>query len=307
MVKCLICGFEREISIVEHLRHTHKLTVPKYKELYQGAEVKSEKARQLISEQNQKVWRDEEYKKKMIASRQISHRTEKFRKEQSERIKSVYARGFVSWNAGLSKEIDERLVSIGIKNSNHLTGRTKETHEYLKKHSVELEGIIPAGFDKKEWSEEKIKLWKEKISKTISNGISVGNYSFSKNSYSKGWYEKPNKEKEYYESSWELEIMKYLDFLGLEWTKKHKIIISYKDASENARRYVPDFLIVSNEKKLLLEIKGYSRSQFEVDSKKKAAESWAIENSATYKLCWSIQEAKNTIEEYYEIFKDSKN
>jgi hypothetical protein len=34
---------------------------------------------------------------------------------------------------------------------------------------------------------------------------------------------------------------------------------------------------------------------------------WAIENSALYRLCWSVDEAKLAIKEIYEIFKDSKN
>ena len=307
MVKCNICGIEKEISIVEHLRHTHKLTVPRYREIYPGADVKSEEAKKLVSEQNKKVWQDEEYRKKMRESRQVSHRKESFREAQSKRIKEVYERGFKSWSTGLTKEDDERLACIGRKNSEHLTGRTKEDYEYLKKKSESLAGWIPIGFDKKKWSEEKIREWKEKISKTVSEGIAEGKYSITKNGYSKGWYEKQNGEKEYYESSWELELMNHLDSLSLEWTKKHKIIISYKDEMGDERRYIPDFLITSNNKKLLLELKGFSRSQIEIESKKKSAEIWAIENSATYRLCWSVDKAKFAIKEIYEIFENSKN
>jgi hypothetical protein len=48
------------------------------------------------------------------------------------RIKEVYERGFKSWSTGLKKEDDERLLSIKRKNSEHLTGRTKEDYEYLE-------------------------------------------------------------------------------------------------------------------------------------------------------------------------------
>jgi hypothetical protein len=58
---------------------------------------------------------------------------------------------------------------------------------------------------------------------------------------------------------------------------------------------------------LLLELKGFSRSQIEIESKKKSAEIWAIENSASYRLCWSVDEAKFVIKEIYEIFENSKN
>jgi hypothetical protein len=101
--------------------------------------------------------------------------------------------------------------------------------------------------------------------------------------------------------------MNHLDSLSLEWTKKHKIIISYKDETGDERRYIPDFLITLNNKKLLLELKGFSRSQIEIESKKKSAEIWAIENSASYRLCWSVDEAKFVIKEIYEIFENSKN
>jgi hypothetical protein len=307
MVKCQICGTEKEISIVEHLRHTHKLTVPEYREIYPDADVKSEEAKRLVSEQHKKVWQDEEYRKKMCESRQVSHRKESFREAQSKRIKEVYERGFKSWSAGLTKDDDERIASMGRKNSEHLTGRTKEDYEYLKKRSENLEGIIPVGFDQKKWSEEKIQSWKTKISKSVSEGLAEGRYSTPKNGYLKGWYQKPDGEKEYYESSWELELMNHLDSSSLEWTKKHKIIISYEDEFGIQRRYVPDFLIISNSKKLLLELKGFSRSKLEIELKKKSAETWAIENSASYRLCWSVDEAKLVIEEIYEIFKNSKN
>jgi hypothetical protein len=307
MVKCKICGTEKEISIVEHLRHTHKLSVPGYREIYPDADVKSEEAKKLVSEQHKKVWQDENYRKRMCESRQVSHRKESFREAQSKRIKAVYERGFISWNAGLTKESDERVASVGRKNSEHLTGRTKEDYEYLKKRSEDLVGIIPIGFDQKKWSEEKIQAWKEKISKAVSEGIAEGKYSIPKNGYSKGWYEKQNGEKEYYESSWELELMNHLDSLNIEWTKKHKIIISYKDETGDERRYIPDFLITFNNKKLLLELKGFSRSKPEIESKKKSAEIWAIENLASYRLCWSVDEAKFAIKEIYEIFKNSKN
>lgn len=307
MVKCKICGIEKEISIVEHLRHTHKLTVPRYREIYPDADVKSEEAKRLISEQNKKVWQDEEYRKKMCESRQVSHRKESFREAQSKRIKEVYERGFKNWNKGLTKEDDERIASTGRKNSEHLIGRTKEDYEYLKKFSEFRAGIIPVGFNKKNWTEEKIQSWKTKISKSVSEGLAEGRYSTSKSGYLKGWYQKLDGGKEYYESSWELELMNHLDSLSLEWTKKHKIILLYKDEMGDERRYVPDFLLTLNNKKLLLELKGFSRSQIEIESKKKSAEIWAIENSASYRLCWSVEEAKLIIKEIYEIFENSKN
>ncbi len=42
-VKCNICGFEKQFSIVEHLKFSHNLNSKQYKELYTNALVKSKK------------------------------------------------------------------------------------------------------------------------------------------------------------------------------------------------------------------------------------------------------------------------
>jgi len=303
MVKCQICGIEKKISIVEHLRHTHHLTCEEYRNLHKNAEVKSEEAKKIISEQAKKVWQNDQYKTKMCESRQISHRKEDFRRKQSERLKRAYASGLKTWNDGLTKDNNQKLADIGLKNREHLSGRTKEEFEYLQVHSERMKILAPIHFSREEWSEDMLTAWKEKISQTIASGISKGEYNSPVSGYRHGWFIRKNMQKEFYQSSWELEMMNYLDKLDISWTKRHEIVIQYKDENGSSRRYIPDFLIKYKNQKLLLELKGYVGSEAEVEVKKKAAEDWAAANTASYRICRSIQDAQNEVKSF---MKDQK-
>lgn len=296
MVKCQICGLEKKISIVEHLRHTHHLTCEEYRTLHKNAAVKSEEAKKLISEQNKKVWQDDQFRLKMCASRQISHRKEEFRRKQSERLKRVYEAGTKTWNDGLTKNNDQRLAAIGCKNSEHLSGRSKVEFEYLQVHSERMRHLAVKHFARESWSEEKIAAWKEKISQTVSHGIATGKYDLPVSGHQHGWFLRKNSQKEFYQSSWELQFMQYLDNLDIDWTKRHNIVIQYRDEHGSIRRYIPDFLITCKNKSLLLELKGYVGSKLEVEAKSKAAEGWATINSAVYKLCQSVRDAQIEVE-----------
>ncbi|MBU2576760.1 MAG: hypothetical protein KKF50_03490 [Nanoarchaeota archaeon] len=64
---------------------------------------------------------------------------------------------------------------------------------------------------------------------------------------------------EYYDSSWELELMKKLekDDSVKKWTKNHGIIIPYWDENTKLRGFKPDFLIEKEEGIIeVIEIKG---------------------------------------------------
>ncbi len=64
---------------------------------------------------------------------------------------------------------------------------------------------------------------------------------------------------EYYDSSWELELMSDLekDNSVKKWTKNHGIIIPYWDEDGKLRGFKPDFLIEKDDcSKELIEIKG---------------------------------------------------
>jgi hypothetical protein len=64
---------------------------------------------------------------------------------------------------------------------------------------------------------------------------------------------------EYYDSTWELELMKKLekDDNVKKWTKNHGIIIPYWDEDGKLRGFKPDFLIEKSDgTKEIIEIKG---------------------------------------------------
>jgi len=297
MVKCLICNVEKPYSIVEHLRCKHKLSVEAYRKQFANAEVKSALAIEAISKQHKLVWQDESYKQKMRASRQRTHRTDEFRKKQSDIIKSTYAHGHRTWNDGLTKDSDERLSLIGKKNSEHLTGRTKDTHDYLKGKSVFMKKFHednPGVFvhNRINWSEERIKEWKEKISSSVCEAYHDGRCGSSYR-YIKGWFETKDSKREHYDSSWELSLMEFLESLNVTWTKAHRITIDYQ--FNGNRRYIPDFLISWRGKNLLLELKGYVSSQIELDEKTQAAKIWSEKQNMCFSLCHSVNEAKDVI------------
>lgn len=73
----------------------------------------------------------------------------------------------------------------------------------------------------------------------------------------------------------------------IAWTKKHNIVIRYRNAKGGISRYFPDFLVRrKNQSHLeLVEIKGnHLRHDPNVDAKKKAAEDWCKQRGMSYKI-----------------------
>ena len=83
---------------------------------------------------------------------------------------------------------------------------------------------------------------RQKMSRTHSEKISDGRIVAPYSNCSKHGHYK----NEYYDSSWELIYMKYLDSKRMKWTKKHHIYIPYK-YDNNEHNYIPDFLVNNNE------------------------------------------------------------
>lgn len=81
---------------------------------------------------------------------------------------------------------------------------------------------------------------------------------------------------EYYDSSWELEMMKELekDSNVKKWTKNHGIIIPYWDENTKLRGFKPDFLVEKEDgTKEIIEIKGrHLLPQFK--KKMESAQKW---------------------------------
>jgi len=91
---------------------------------------------------------------------------------------------------------------------------------------------------------------------------------------------------EYYDSSWELDLMKELekDSEVVKWTKNHGIIIPYWDEDGKLRGFKPDFLTEKKDgTKELIEIKGrHLLLQFK--RKMEAAESWCKARKMNFRV-----------------------
>lgn len=113
--------------------------------------------------------------------------------------------------------------------------------------------------------------------------ISVGKGPPPKKSkYKQGYYvSKITKERNQYDSSYELARMIELDNKGIKWTKNHGIVIKYRFAGRDYF-YVPDFKVEDN---VLEEIKGSWRlDDPKVQTKTKAAKDWCKSNGFEYNI-----------------------
>ena len=91
---------------------------------------------------------------------------------------------------------------------------------------------------------------------------------------------------EYYDSSWELEMMKKFekDADIVKWTKNHFIIIPYWDEDGKLRGFKPDFLTEKKDgSKEIIEIKGkHLLPQFK--RKMEAAHKWCKARKMTFRV-----------------------
>ena len=166
----------------------------------------------------------------------------------------IYNRKHGVWNKGLTKETHPQLSIPG--NGKNFgvpwaKGKTKKTDERLKIISTKNKEIIQRMYDNGEIDLTKRKTDYEalgrKVSDTISRKLADGTL---KNQYRfvKGWYERKDGTKEWYESSYEKKYMEILDKQDIKWSKRHGIRIQYFDPTTNKNRYyVPDFLVNENE------------------------------------------------------------
>mgnify|MGYP000970493173 CR=1 FL=1 len=91
------------------------------------------------------------------------------------------------------------------------------------------------------------------------------------------------------DSGSELTYARSLDNDGniLAWTKKHNIVIKYRNSKGGISRYIPDFLLrKKNQTNLeLVEIKGeHLKHDPNVDLKAKAALDWCKQRGMSYRL-----------------------
>lgn len=92
---------------------------------------------------------------------------------------------------------------------------------------------------------------------TYTRRLAEGRYHL-KNNWKTGFYDRKDGLREWYDSSYELDRMKYYDAEGVVWTKKHKIRMAYVSADGRPTFYVPDFLVVmADGQHIIDEIKGW--------------------------------------------------
>ena len=272
MIKCEICGFENKHSIHRHVTKIHNITVNEYKKKY-NTEVYSFEYRQKISKnvsnQMRKRWdEDLDFKERHLKKLHAK----KIRNKISNTLKEKYKNGEIKiWNIGRTKDNDVRVRGIGKKNKNHLTGRTKETHDYIKK-AAEKRSVILSELWKNGRKYIPTKETNKKISETLSKKYANGEITTYHNGrFKTGWYV-GKKDKFYYMSGLEEKTMIFLDNNEkiLEWTNKHGIRVKYIDENGVERIYVPDFLIkLKNNMECIIEMKGFNLNPERVKLKKK--------------------------------------
>lgn len=268
MVKCLICGLEKEYSIKDHLKWSHGLNKQTYQELYPNAEITSKKHKEMVSKRIKKMWGNNEFKEKMCKSRKESHNTPEFKTKMSKIIKEKHLNnpelfsGFTNYH----KTEDFKKWVVSKERCDKISKSSKkrwENDEYKEKVINSIKQKLNDGRCKKN------KEFKEKMSSLMTNLYENGVLTNNMNKYINGWYLAKNGEKYYYASSYELNAMKFFDKSKnvLEWTNKHKIRIKYIFNGTN-RYYLPDFLVkLANGTEYIIEMKGWETERVKVKTK----------------------------------------
>ena len=237
MIKCQYCNkkFKTNRNLSGHLgfctERRKKLNLPDRKPCWSKGQTKENNVKlALIS--------------KKIKGRKMTW-GDKVSKTRKEKIKLGLIK---TWNKGLTKETDARVKTYSIKGS-----IIRSSEEYNNRRKKWLKEIGEEG-RKKRWatygnaghkqSEDSIKKNKESNSKTISNKIING--EIKQNGWSNhSYYDFKNNGRQYYDSTYELERMKWLDKNGYIF-KKNPFRIPYFFEG-NQHYYIPDLLVIDYE------------------------------------------------------------
>lgn len=233
-VKCLICGEICYGRLVGHLRKSHNLTTKEYRKLYPGASVlckdeensikerlternKSDKQRLIVSERN----RDPEFQKKCQEGC-----TEETRKAQSDNMRKVSKR---LWN-----------------NSDYRKTKSKEMSELMKQLNKDPAYIaIRSEIMKRTWENP------ESAAKMIS---APKNHPYGRQSS----YRSEKFRREYWcRSQGEKEFLELCDFLDqvLDVISGENLPIRYLDSNNVSHVYLPDFIVTTENRTFVVEIK----------------------------------------------------
>lgn len=292
MVKCKICGVEKNHSIVEHLKYVHSMTTIEYKNLFNNADVKSIECKIVLSEKMKKKWENNDFRNKLTEIRNITHKNPLFRKEMSEKIKNKYKEnpelfsGFTQWHKTEKFKVwvksDERINKI----SKTSKERWKD-NDYRERTINTLKKVLIDGRCNK--SNEFRENMSKKIAELYSEGI-ITNYS---NKYKTGFFLSKKNETFFYSSSYELKSMEIFDNSKniKNWTNKHGIKIKYYYNGIN-RYYIPDFFIeFLNGKSFVIELKGWYTEEVGIK------EEFTNKEYNNYKIFYNIEDLKKFIDE----------
>lgn len=236
MIKCSFCNknFETLRQLSGHLgyckRRRQELNLPERVSWLKGKTKNNCEALQKLS--------------KKMKGRKITW-CNKISETRKNRIKEGSIK---TWNKGLTKEADSRVKTYSIKGS-----ITRNSEEFKTKRRKWLDEIGEQG-RKQRWStygnaghkqsKESIRKNKESNSIRITNKIISG--EIKQNGWAKhGFYEFNNNGRQYYDSTYELDRMKWLDNNGYLFKKNpFKIPYIFDGAEHN---YIPDLLVVDYE------------------------------------------------------------
>lgn len=291
-VKCLICGIEKKCSIVEHLKHEHKMSSKLYKEKFPNSIVKSKEISEIFSLRAKKMWDNPEYKERMVKIRNITHKDPNFRQKMSEKIKKIHKEnpevfsGFTNWSK--TEEFKKWVKSENrIQKISETSKKRWKDNDYRNKTIESIKKVLNDGRC------DKSKEFKLKMSEKISQLYSEGIIKNEKNKYKTGKFKSKNNEEFIYSSSYELDSMIFLDSNEdiVKWTNKHGIRIKYYFNGLN-RNYIPDFLIeLSNGNTYIIEMKGWETEEVIVK------EYYAKNIYPNYKIFYSVNDLKKFIYE----------
>lgn len=174
-------------------------------------------------------------------------------------------------------ETRRRNIESGLKQPAWLdkthTDESKEKMSQARLKAVE-EGI-PNGMLGRNHTEES----KEKMSKSKTQLILDGKFNPLETYHVSGWYESTKAKKSFYRSSWERDVMIWLDSNDdvISWESESvRIPYMYDD---HKRWYVPDFIVVYKDKKIMYEVKPKEfLGALKTVLKESAAREWCSQN-----------------------------
>ena len=291
MVKCEICGVEKEFTIKDHLKWSHGLNKKSYLEIYPDGEVTSKLQRSRVSERSKKMWDSDVYKDKMSKIRKITHNKPEFKQKMSDIMIKIHNEKpelfekFRNWHK--TKEFKEWVKSESRVNKIRESSIKRwGNDEYRKKVIDAMSKSLSDGRCTK--SDE----FRENMSRIIAEKYANGELTNTCGKYKTGWYLAKDNLNYWFASSYEEKAMIILDNNDnvKKWTNKHGITIKY-EINGVKRRYVPDFLVkLKCGKELIIETKGWESEEVNIK-----AEAAMVIYGENYKLVYKINKINNIL------------